>query len=359
MYTGFDFNKDFELRVDKVFNDYYSEGQLSAFFKRCFQLAVTTKYQELVGQKRFDQVRGLIVTGKSVPATSGRVMLQPISVLSYINQTGIVTTAYPHNLSASDVVDYDFIPQSGLNQSGQATVFAVISDTAFSLTPATKPSMTNFKTGNVTTPQTLADYLHLFAVTPVYHIPAGNISTIISKPSSVVVVMEKLSQLRTGTKIHLSGVNAPSSINGTWYVKQVGQKSFQLYSDKALLDPVLGTAKYTSGGAIYYVSETKAFQFKPDQLNYLDEPSQKFPRWAISDNAILFEPEVGLQSAYFDYLTQLPVEIDPENTTTDLLLYCSYEFWMYVIDVCATQFDLNTRNAQAIQIDGPQVVINQ
>jgi len=353
-FTGVDFNREVERRIDKVYSDYYDPATQKAFFRRSLQLSITSKYNVLDTQKRYDEIRSLLVYARQVPATTGRILLQPIAITAF-NGT-VVTTAFPHMLQNGDDATVDIVGSTAQ----YAGTFAVSAVTQYTFTiPAA--SIGTFQSGNVVTSNMIQDYMHLFSIRAAYLFEnEDEIDSVLATPSKIEITLQKRSQLRDGDMITIANVVGANGMNGDRYVKQIGTRRYRLYNDAELLSPVVATSAYISGGTITSPKMNSCFQLKPDQyVQKLDAPTKRFRRYQMADNAIVIEPKSNLQFVEMDYIKVPPFEIDPLNNETDLLLYYSQEFIEYLVDFTARLFDLDTKNLQGLNIDTPQVVTNQ
>lgn len=357
-YTGVDFKTNWQRRIDKPYNDYYDLDTLKDFFNRVLTLGVKDIYESLDLQRRFDWIRSLIVYDKDLTLSSSRILLQQLAVSDYNSGTGQFTTTFKHNVQVGSVITALLAGSSG-EFDGSLTVTSVESEYKFT---ASAQSIGTFIAGYIETPQSVLDYLHLNSLKITYKVLSQTaISSLIVKPESIIFNTASFSKLRSGEKVIISGFTSPSAANGTFYVKWVGEKSYQLYSDKELQNPVLGNGKFSGPvGTLYEVTESETiFQSKPDQIQTYDKPSYQFPRWKMDQNALVLEPEQNLVSAKISYLRKPPFAIDPEDADTDLLLYVPQEFIEFLIDKGAALFDLETKDVQSLNMDAPQVVVNK
>lgn len=356
-YTGLQFHTEFQRRIDKPFNDYYDLDTSKEFYRRVLTLGVKDKYEALDGQSRFDHLRGMIKYGITIPASSGRVMLQPIAVSGYNSATGAITTFYTHNAIAGQSVAVNIQGSTG-SLTGQFTVQTVVSSTEFTITPT---AIGTFESGFIQTEQSILDYLHLNALRVTYRIPVNiPLKTIVSNPNSIIVEFKTYTKLRAGEKVFIQDVLGSTNANGDRYVLPVGTTKYQLFSDPELSVPVTGNNSYISGGKVFYYQTTnKIFQSKPDEIQTYDSPTFDFPRWRITENSIVLEPSTFLHSISADYLTLPPFEIDPEDNEKDLLLYIPGEMIEFLIDKAAVLFDLETKNWNSLQPDNVQTITNK
>jgi hypothetical protein len=365
-FTGVDFNREVERRIDKVYSDYYDPTTQKAFFRRSLQLSITSKYNVLDTQKRYDEIRSLLVYARQVTATTGRILLQPIALTNYLygvipplGSLGVITTAFPHMIQPTQSVNINITGSGG--SLSQSVVALSVTDYTITFPIGVAGNIGTFQSGSVVTTDMVQDYMHLFSVRAAYIFEnEDEINSVAATPSKIEITLQKRSQLRDGNKITISGVVGANGMNGERYVKQIGTRRYRLYNDAELLSPVVATSAYISGGVITSTKINSCFQLKPDQyVQKVDSPTKRFPRYQMADNAIIIEPKSNLQYVEMDYIKLPPFEIDPLNNDTDLLLYYSQEFIEYLVDYTARLFDLDTKNVQALNMDTPQVVTNQ
>lgn len=351
--TGLGFKKRFDRRVDKSYNDYYSNTEYIEFFKRTFRQAAIYKYEQLDNQRRFDELRGVLVKDKQVSATSGRIALQNTVVSGYDSATGVITTYYPHNALFGQNITLNLIGTTGTYTTTE--IVTAVSEFTISVLPI---DIGAFVSGYVVTQQSVTDYLHLFSVKSTYKVLSGDtIETVLATPQKVIIDLAMRSKLRNGDSIILENVLGTTSMNGTFYVNQIRPKKYQLYVDSDLQTPLTANAAYISGGDIYEQKENLCFETKPDTqiIQAIDTPTYQYPRFQISDNALVLLPQTGIASVKMTYMRNPPISVDPSNDVTDLSLFYSNEFIDFWIDVSARLFDLNTKDVQSLNIDNPQI----
>lgn len=362
-FTGVDFQNAFERRVDKMFNDYYDVQTSIDFYKRVLRLGLIEKYDALDKQKRYDELRSFIVLDRRVPATAvtlttNRILLQDIAVTAYSSNT--ITTAFPHNFSVGDVIFINLTGTTGTTTIN-ATVVNILSQYEVQL------QQNNLNVGTLTSGYarneevTITDYLRLNSIKVKYKVESKiEISGFNVTPKKVEFIVDSFCRLRSGDLIALNGVQGTTFANGDWYVKQTAPKKYQIFEDALLTIPVLGNSRYTGGGTLFeYITTEPVFQDKPDEINSIDKPSFMFPRWYMSEGAILVEPSLYLNSVFVSYLRIPPFTIDPLNNTLDLLLYMPQELIEFLVDYAAKLFDLETKDWQSINFDNNQVITNK
>ena len=357
-YTGVNFKQNWERRIDKPFNDYYDLDTLKDFFSRVLTLGIKEIYDTLDLQRRFDYLRSMLVFGRELNMTSNRILLQQLAISGYNSTTGQFTSAFKHNLNAGESISV-LIAGNSASFDGELVVSSVDSEYKFTAPPQ---AIGAFVSGYIEAPLSILDYLHYDSSKVKYKVPSPvQIDTIFPTPSSIEFTTKTYSALRTGSQIFISGFTAPSNANGTFYVMAVGERRYRLYSDKNLLTPVSGNAKFSGNiGQLFTIMESEAlFQSKPDQIQTYDKPSYQFPRWKMDENALVIEPGENLVSSEISFISKPKFVIDPEDEDTDLLLYIPMEFIEFLIDKGAALFDLETKDVRSLNMDAPQVVMNK
>jgi hypothetical protein len=361
-FTGVDFQNAFERRVDKVFNDYYDIDTSIDFYKRVLRLGLIEKYDSLDKQRRYDELRSFIVLDKLIPTSTNslstnRILLQNLDVVSSDGIT--ITTNLPHNFVVGDSV-YVNIIGSLITLNADYTVASIVNSTSFTINNAT--SIGSLVSGYITNRNvSITDYLRLNSIKVRYKKKSSiGISGFNVTPTKVEFIVDTFSKLRSGDLIGLSDIQGTTFANGDWYIKQTAPKKYQIFEDALLTIPVSGNAKYIGGGTLYeFVLSEPVFQEKPDQISAIDKPSFDFPRWYMSEGSLLLQPAQYIYSAYISYLRIPPFEIDPTNTTLDLLLYMPQELIEYLVDYAAKMFDLETKDWNSFNFDSNQVITNK
>jgi hypothetical protein len=299
----------------------------------------------------------MIVRDKAISVTSGKVMLQSIAVNNYDSATGVITTTYPHNGLIGQNLNISITGSTG-SISGSFTITAVPSSNEITIAPQ---AIGAFVTGSVTTEQTITDYLHLNSLKIEYRRKSNiQIINIVSTPSLIKFTTSTYCKLRSRERVYIDGVVGATNANGSFYVKQIGTKQYQLFSDSTLETPVVGNNHYVSGGTMYFYEVTDyLFQDKPDQILAYDRPTDIFPRWKFTENAIVVEPSTYAQTIIFNYLKIPPFVIDPEDNLLDLLLFIPQEMIEFLVDYGAQLFDLETKDWNSLGADSNQVVTNK
>jgi hypothetical protein len=357
MFTGADFDKSFDRRVDQPYTDYYSPAQKRVFYKKVIRQAIMDKLKLMNNQFRFDEIKGLVVRKREIDATSGRIMTNAINVVSFNFATQTITTNIVHNALVGQTINLDL--QGSLTTfTGTPTVVSVTDNT---IVVSGVPDIGVFESGSIITLQTVSDYLNFQAVKVVYELPTDiEIEGMQSDVNKIVLILKNKKTLRTGMKVIISGVLGNTNANGERFVKQVGANSFQLYSDSTLRVPIVSNSFYLGGGEIVRHLESDCFQKQPDQrVDAVNKPTFMTPYYEMAENAIVFDPKENIVKAKLDYVKEPNVYPDPDDDLYDLENDFSLDFLEYAIDVGARLFSLEIQDLNQLGADNQQVIINQ
>jgi hypothetical protein len=118
---------------------------------------------------------------------------------------------------------------------------------------------------------------------------------------------------------------------------------------------------YTTG-TLSLVSNAIAVNERANRKNVFSSPTKYSPKFAISFNPSTFERTITVDpvpdKATIDYLSQLPVVIDANDTITDLAQYYPDFFLNRLMDECVKQFAVRTKDAQLYQPAVQEIIDN-
>lgn len=121
------------------------------------------------------------------------------------------------------------------------------------------------------------------------------------------------------------------------------------------------SSTYTSG-TLSLVSSAIAVNERANRKNVFSTPTKYSPRFSVSFNPSTFERTISVDpvpdNATIDYLSQLPVVIDANDTVTDLAQYYPDFFLNRLMDECVKQFAVRTKDAQLLQPVMQEIIDN-
>lgn len=161
------------------------------------------------------------------------------------------------------------------------------------------------------------------------------------------VVLNRPTKLRSTEQIKL----IDTVIDGTWYVKQITETIYELYSDESLISPVYNGVPYDSLGVAKRVVSHYAFPYQSqDKAGLLTSSTVDFPKVQQSDNKLnLYAGTSAILSADLDYITFPALPIDVTDSTDDLLEFYPLELLYMVVDKAAQIFGEITRDPALTQ----------
>jgi len=149
-----------------------------------------------------------------------------------------------------------------------------------------------------------------------------------SNTSPIKLTLTDRTNLRSGTYIQLAGVSGNTAANGLFYLKQLNDFQFSMYTDINLTNPSSGNGAYVSGGQISKVIQTVAYSLDANQKSdILSQATISEPRYLIADGAFKMYPLTeNCASIYLDYASNPVVFIDATYNTIDLELTYTVNF---------------------------------
>lgn len=211
-----------------------------------------------------------------------------------------------------------------------------------------------FKTNAVFTPTTntldlipggvaMTDYHHVMNVKAQYIMPLGVSIVSATATTPLRITLAGDVNLRNGEAVQIGGVNAQA--NGFKYVKRLRNDLFELYSDKYLLNPVVGITSFTGTGSINRVIYNDAYDMKSNRkFSNLNAPSVYDPYYEIANTVMKIYPiDLVCTQITMDYVS-IPVYIDVADSTTDLLTIYSERFIYFIADESARLMAMSMRD---------------
>lgn len=211
-----------------------------------------------------------------------------------------------------------------------------------------------FKTNAVFTPTSntldlipggvaMTDYHHVMNVKAQYIMPLGVSIVSATATTPLRITLAGDVNLRNGEAVQIGGVNAQA--NGFKYVKRLRNDLFELYSDKYLLNPVVGITSFTGTGSINRVIYNDAYDMKSNRkFSNLNAPSVYDPYYEIANTVMKIYPiDLVCTQITMDYVS-IPVYIDVANSTTDLLTIYSERFIYFIADETARLMAMSMRD---------------
>lgn len=181
---------------------------------------------------------------------------------------------------------------------------------------------------------TLTDYLYLLNL-KTYFLDSVSFSLSGATNSSPIrITLSSLTNLRSGSLVRITGVGGNTNANGDYYLKQIGDKSYQLYTDANLSNPVSGNGAYTSGGTLVPIWVRDSEYMQPrEKIDAVDTPTVKAPRHTESGGVIKTYPlNKTCYKVEMDYIIKPTVYINSTDDIIDLELTYPYSFLLYVAD---------------------------
>ncbi len=339
MITGSDLFNYFRQRLDTAYTSYLDVTKANRLFRDTQFTCTDKRSLPPDSQKAFDEIAQQIITQRTFSINNNRISTAPLLITGVVSVVGIytVTTFFPHNLVANDLVTFADIQGAANGLNGLSlNVVSIVSPTVFTVQTGALTVAGTPNTGNVTFAKMVSDYLHLYAVkTKFTQLQDGLTVVSTTGISPITVRLNYRSKFRDGSIMTLSGMTGTTAANGTWYVKQLNSTSYELYTDANLTVASTGGTPYARPqGVVSYVWYNDATPYFSDRkIDRLDSPSAELPKYEFAEKVIKFYPDdLVCSEINLDYIRVPQHFIDVSNNTFDLSLVFPEPYLYYIIN---------------------------
>lgn len=203
----------------------------------------------------------------------------------------------------------------------------------------------------------MTDYHHVMNVKAQYIMPLGVSITAATATTPLRITLSGEVNLRNGEAVQIASVNAQA--NGTRYVKRLRNDLFELYSDKYLINPIVGVTAFTGTGLINRIIYNDAYDMKSNRkFSNLNAPSVYDPYYEIANTVMKIYPiDLVCTQITMDYVS-IPVYIDVTNNVTDLLTIYSERFIYFIADETARLMAMSMRD-DSLMMQSQSEITNQ
>lgn len=366
MLTGEDLGKLYKQSVDQSFTAYLDNAKLNRFINEGFIFTVQSIYNtRLSNQNAFDEMSYLIAVNQTFPVFANTITTgNHVTDISAITNTGFVatiTTSLPHNLTTGMRITFQSITGTG-NITGfnnQTYPVIVVSPTSFTIT-ATFVNTGTFTAGQIIYPDNISDYYHYLWAESTFVSPFSFVVSGSTNSSPINITLSRRSPLRDKDQVVISALLGNTAANGTWYVKQLNELQYALYSDVDLKVKSQGNGTQVGTGDIaQVVTQTMRFKRSDEKHGAYGEATPLTPFFQQGKNQIVVLPtEKRCTQIKMDYIRTLPFSIDVANTVIDLENFLPNYFWYKVVDQTAAIFSSSSRDGQLLQTSAQKLAIN-
>ena len=211
----------------------------------------------------------------------------------------------------------------------------------------------------------IADYFHMMNVRTKYVLPATaalGSSVYIMEASQSTPIRIKLNvntNLRSGSQVLISGITGNTNANGTRYLKQLGNKWYELYSDANFITPIVGNGVYSgTSGTIQFIAYNYAKLLDSNhKFSQLGEATVDNPMYEIADTLVKLYPLTwSCSEVTIDYVST-PVYINVTDAVTNLNDTYSQSFLDLIMQFTAVKMGMASRDNELT--NNAIVTINQ
>jgi hypothetical protein len=205
----------------------------------------------------------------------------------------------------------------------------------------------------------ISDYMHLLAMKVRYDKQIATI-TAVSTGTPTTITLNVDTNLRTGQYVFIPSSGGTTGLTGLRYLKKVGKRKFQLYTNRGLDNLLTTSGVYTGGVPLRVVYENWAKPLFPDKkFSPYCVATIRLPYYEEADGVFkLFPEDETPVAAYVDYVSSPSVFIDPTDNTTDLEDTYPYKFLLYILDTAVKLFAGPTRDNILYQLESKEIIDN-
>ena len=352
--------------IDKDFSDYVSPSKANRMFKKSMYNVIEQKLSALDSQKVYDELSFLIMSDVLISGVNNnRVNLRPMMISSATitsPNTVAITTVTAHNLSVNSQVNISGVGGITL-ANGSFFVTSVGSSTLFTITsPGVSGTYTSG--GSCFSPSLqLTDYMRFLAAKATCEQELDDVYvTAATNASPIVVTLSSATSIRTGMQMKLSGVNGNTASNGTFYVNQLSDKKYELYTDSGLTVPTTAAGDFTSSTSskVYVIwSNYCTPQFSGRKVSAMSSNSPSRPMYM--DNSVSLSILAGgspCTDLLIDYVRIPPIDVDVADTVIDLTLVYPQKFLYSIADAFAVEYSQGVKDDMLYKTSSTETIKN-
>lgn len=330
------------MLYDKAYSGYLSPAQLNALIRGSFYDIAERKYQQLSTEKTYDELTGFLKVNQEIAINNSLLHTAPIQIINVTAAgsnpiTVTVETNKPHYMVPGQIMTTSGIQSFTPSLDGQFTV-VLVGTTTFTYAVSGGPAVGVYvpNTGIVTPANSAPQYFH-YLRSKVYLLATAVSISAVTTGATTTVTTSSYHNLRTGDSVLIASVGGVTGIN------QQHDNIVVLNKTKFQIGTTSGT--YTSGGTsqlVYYNEATMRRSI--NKGFYAAQPSNDFPTFEHGENKIFFLP--ASTKVTIDYMTELPFEIDVNNSTIDLEIYYNPKFLYHLVDEIVYRFAGFSKDAE-------------
>lgn len=373
---GIDIKIEFERQIFKNYSVFYNTTKQNNLFRKAIVSVLEDKYRNLVEQKDFDDLGGVIKLNKNFQLNNNSIYISPLSITTI---TKLGTTflfnfgGLPHNVKVGDMVFFTGIQGtltfSSLNSLPFIVQGAFFGEFAFSITSSATGlhtpntgAITSHYENNGSIPKMSPDYNHLLAVKAKFEqvLPYGVSDVTNTQP--ITLVLDTINNnIVSKEQLTLSGILSNTNANGTFYAQKVNRKTLNLFADKDLSKPTLGNGNYQGQAVIKRLFYNYAIPLiSTEKISNYDDATTERPAFERGDKMIKIAPyDYDCLEISMDYISDAVVFIDVTNSVIDLENTYPAEFLYYVIAKAVQLYGQEVNDSQKYQAASAEIQKDQ
>lgn len=358
MITGAELYQKFQQNIGKPYTGYYDVAKANRAYKEAYPFVIQDIYNNrLERQNEWDEMSYLVALNQARVPTANKVFHRPIPITSvtYVGSIITIGTEIEHNLVPGDTftplnIDGTLTFVADLNGTLQ-TVATIVDSSTFTYDNTIVPTGAHTAgTGELRVTKSYWDYSHLLYAQLRFIQPSTYAIVDATNSSPIRISFAVRNSLRSGSRVRITGALGNTNANGDWYLKQLNEKLYGLYSDENFQVPSVGNAAYTGGASLSLISEREMkpkFYDQKGAIYGFPTPNSPYFQQGLLQ-FYLYPLSIPCERMTLDYIRRPPIEIDCGDNNIDFERYYPEFFLDKVAFEAARKFGFNQRDGALV-----------
>jgi hypothetical protein len=355
MTTGQDLKRFISDGIDQAYSGFLNSARANRLVRESEIRVAEKVYSTNRTQKQSDEISPLLLLDKTITVKNNYFRTDPIGIFAFtvVGTTATLTTEVPHQLSVGNSITISNTTGFTPDINGTYTVLTVPSSTQVTFTVVAVTGTWTIGTGDVTHAYMFPNMLHPLAIETTYVENDKLTLNTVDTSSAPFIKFSRYTNVRTGTKIRISGALGVTGLNGDFYCKERNRTTYYLYTDEALLTPAVLSGTYQGSGQAHIIVKEYATRLHSDRRIAPSSNGDEWtPKFATDGNSIKLYPSYSVcESVKVDYLQNPFVTIDVLDNAVDLEQYYTFKYLMKIKDECVLSFMLQMRDLPQAQAE--------
>jgi hypothetical protein len=355
MTTGQDLKRFISDGIDQAYTGFLNSARANRLIRESEIRVAEKTYSTSRTQKQSDELSPLTLLDQTITVKNNYFRTEPIGITGFtvVGTTATLTTEALHQLAVGDSITISDTQGFTPDINGTYTVLTVLSTTQVTFTVVPVVGTWTDNTGDATHAYMFPNLLHPLAIETTYVENDILYLSTVDTSSAPFVKFSKYTNVRTGTKIRISGALGITGLNGDFYCQQRNRTTYFLYTDEALLIPAVLTGTYQGEGKANIIVSEYATRLHSDRRIAPSSNGDEWtPKFGTDGNTIKLFPVYSVcESVKIDYMQNPVVVIDVLDNAVDLEQFYTFKYLMRIKDECVLNFMIQMRELPQVQAE--------